>query len=187
MRKFFVYIAVFIIMLAIVSSGLMAQSIIRQKPRPAPQPVAPAEKIGVTLEGQFIAPGDLVMTLFSAIGMPDKIKAMRGKEKDQDYVMLSYYTYGIIIDIHNEKNTIQGILVQDNKIMVSGVPFQVGDNAANVKQLWGKPEAEYTEEICYWKKGVYVGIDGTGKISHLFLVEPNSDFQKEGRGQVGKL
>jgi len=132
-------------------------------------------QMGVIVNGQIITPGQDLLTVAGIAGFPDRIRAVRAKDEKMDYVMLSYFTYGVTIDIQNDSNTVQGILVQENSVKLVGIPFKLGESAQQVNKIWGKPDAEYPGYLCYWKRGLYIGVDGSGRISHLMIVAPGSE------------
>ncbi|MFH0801116.1 MAG: hypothetical protein V2A78_01830 [bacterium] len=138
------------------------------------------ERLGVCIGDQMISPGEPLITVWGFFGPPDRITGILEKNKKDIYVALSYFTYGITVHLHNEDNTVQGILVQENNVNVqlAGVPFKIGDDGKLVKQAMGKPDNEESGMLVYWKRGLYVNIDGSGRISSILVALPGStDYQ----------
>jgi hypothetical protein len=140
------------------------------------------ERLGVVIGDQIIAPGEPLITVWGSFGPPDRITGILEKNKKDIYVALSYFTYGITVHLHNDDNTVQGILVQENNVNVqmAGVPFKIGDDGNLVKQALGKPDNEESGLLVYWKRGLYVNIDGSGRISSILIALPGSSDYKPG-------
>jgi len=160
-----------ILLLILALSALPADLVWAQSPT---QPI-----VGVKVNGQLISPGLDYADVMAIMGPPDQIRAMRGKENAGDYVNFHYGSYGLSIDISNEKNDIQGILVEDNRNALQGVPFKLGDNYQTAYQVWGKPDQTYGPDgsaapqwVCYWHRGVYLQVGDQGRITIIFLVMP---------------
>lgn len=141
--------------------------------------VAFAEEMGVVINDKLIKPGDPVFYLVSQASFPDGIKAVRGKDKEHDFVVFIYKSYNLRVDINNETNLIQGILLQSNDLEIKGIPFKVGSSFNNVLSSWGKPDANYDDEACYWEKGIYLKVNPSGNIEHIYIAEPNTKVDAE--------
>lgn len=146
------------------------------------------ERLGVLIGDQMIAPGEPLITVWGSFGPPDRITSILGKNKKDMYVSLAYYTYGITVDLQNEDNTVKQILVQENNVNVqlSGVPFKIGDDGKLVTQKLGKPDNEESGMLVYWKRGLYVNVDGSGRISSILIALPGSTDYKPGEKEKQK-
>ena len=132
-------------------------------------------KTGISVSGAVITPGEVMQELWGAIGPPDHVQAVRGKEASGDCVRFSYRSYGIsvrIANVNNRDNIVDSILVLQSNVRLVNVPFKVGDNYKTVMQIWGQPDQQETGYMAYWKRGVYVAVDGHGTITAISLVEP---------------
>ncbi|MCL5036483.1 MAG: hypothetical protein M1269_05110 [Chloroflexi bacterium] len=141
---------------------------------------------GVLINQQMISPGESLLTLIGVAGFPDHIRAMRGKENENDYILMNYYTYGVSFDITSDTNVIKGILIEENNIEIQGVPFKIGEPYKKAVDEWGKPDKEYPGVIVFWKRGIYFGVEEKGKISHIFITSPGKfDDEKKPAGKKG--
>jgi len=195
-RRFLITGLVFFILLELVYSPVFAQF---KKPR---KPSGPASHIkvdkekykhaGVIIGKSFLKTGDKLSILWGVMGPPDKIWAMRGKDDvNQDYVKLDYYSYGLSFDINSITNSIQGILIEENNriFKLKGVPFGIGQKYKIVTQTWGEPENTAPGILAYWRRGVYIGVDDSGSIVHIFITAPGEfeDEKKEEKDNRIKL
>jgi hypothetical protein len=149
-------------------------------------PAAMAQAKGAAPKGNFppaaiklgddvIKPGEKLATIWALLGPADKIWAMRNKKDEkEDYVKLDYFTYGFSLDVVNTTNLVKGILVEENNNSVKLVncPFRVGQDALAVTTAWGEPEKKISGTMAYWSRGVFVGVNEAGKITHMFITSP---------------
>lgn len=153
--------------------------------RPSPAPAADHPASGLKIGQDVIRPGEVLPMVFGIVGPPDQVRAMRSKKEADDYVMFSYFTQGFSLDI-NQKNVVQGILVENREVDVSGVPFHVGDSKEAVLKAWGEPDRTQSKVMAYWHRGVYVSCDESGRVINLFLTAPGRvEKPDEGRAPVG--
>ncbi|MFP4498122.1 MAG: hypothetical protein ACLFQV_07915 [Vulcanimicrobiota bacterium] len=135
----------------------------------------------VKISNSIIKIGDSVEMVWGIMGPPDHIWAMRGKDnRDQDYVKMVYYSYGLNIDVTNLKNTVQGIMVEENNQVYKlvNLPFKLGQTRQDVINEWGEPEKTIQNTLAYWKRGVYITTDDEGLITHIFISSPGK-FEDE--------
>ena len=187
MKKLTIKLLILIFILTLVTSPLYAQY---SKPRP-PKKDDPTSHIkvdsekyspaGVIVGKAFLKSGDKLPVLWGIMGPPDKIWAMRGKDDvNNDYVKLDYYSYGLSFDVNSNNNMIQGILIEENNriFKMKEVPFRIGQDYKDVIKSWGEPENTAPGILAYWRRGVYVGVDDSGKIAHFFITYPGK-FEDE--------
>ncbi len=156
---------------------VLAAFIIMVSAGPAFAQQAPAgERLGIFIGSQMISPGEPLISVWGTLGPPDRITGILQKNKKDIYVALSYFTYGITVHLHNGDNSVQAILVQENNpnVQLAGVPFSIGDDGKVVTQRLGKPDNEESGLIVYWKRGLYVNVDGSGRISSMMIALPGS-------------
>lgn len=144
----------------------------RQKPSPGSEPAFPPA--GISVNDYVIRPGEQLSLVFGVAGFPDKVAAMRSRSgrKEDDYVLFSYLSNGFSIHIDSETNRIEGILVEDRRVRLEGIPFGIGASRLEVVSRWGQPERTQNRVMAYWKRGVYVVMDGRDKVTRLMLTEP---------------
>jgi hypothetical protein len=135
--------------------------------------------MALMINGQRISPGDSLAIVIGNLGFPDQMRAMRGKDKTQDYIHLMYFSYELSIDISSENNLVKGILLEDEKLKVPNLPFRIGEPYQKATKLWGKADKESPGFICYWKRGVYLGVGDDGGITYIFLTEPGKDKEED--------
>lgn len=136
---------------------------------------------GIAFGTEGIKPGDKLPKVWGLLGPPDKLLARRHKkDPKQDYVKLAYYSYGISIDINNRDSRVQGILVEENnsQFKLVNCPFRIGQSTDMVKSSWGDPEKQVKSIMAYWRRGVYIGANKAGKITHIYLTYPGQ-FKEE--------
>ncbi len=154
-------------------------------PKSSPSPTIDYPTSGLKIGRDVIRPGEVLPMVFGIVGPPDQVRAMRSKKEADDYVMFSYFTQGFSLDI-NQKNLVQGILVENREVEVSGVPFHVGDSKQDVLKVWGEPDRTQSKVMAYWRRGVYVSCDESGKVINLFLTAPGRvEKPDDGRAPVG--
>lgn len=136
---------------------------------------------GVVVNGSTLHPGDPMALVMGVAGPPDFVKAVRNERAEDDYVMFQYPHLGVSFDINSKTNKIQGILVEGSASRLEGLPFRIGDNQLSVTSSWGRPERTETGLLVYWRRGVYLGLDDSGKILRIFLTEPGR-YQEAGQG-----
>lgn len=141
----------------------------------------PGQLTGVVVNGSTLRPGDPMALVMGVAGPPDFVKAVRNQRPEDDYVMFQYPHLGVSFDINSSTNKIQGILVEGAASRLEGLPFRIGDNQLSVTTSWGRPERIETGLLVYWRRGVYLGLDDSGKILRVFLTEPGR-FQETGQG-----
>lgn len=182
MKKFSLFLILIVLVVLSVSDAAMAQY---KKPRPKEgsdvkvddEKYKPA---GVLIGQTVIKFGDELTGVWSLLGPPDRIWAMRAKEdKEKDYVKMDYFSYGMSVDISNNGNKVQGILIEENNTSCKLVncPFRIGQDQSYVTNAWGAPEKNVSGTMAYWKRGVYIGIKD-GKISYIFITSPG-EFREE--------
>lgn len=155
------------------------------RPSPSPSPAVTYPASGLKVGSEVIRPGEALGVIFGLMGPPDQVRAMRSKRAEDDYVMFSYFSQGFSLDI-NQKNVVQGILVETREADVSGVPFRVGDTKDAVQKAWGDPDRTQSKVMAYWRRGVYVGTDEAGNVTSLFLTAPGQiDKPDQGSRPVG--
>jgi len=153
------------------------------RPSPSPAPTYPAS--GLKIGAETIRPGEALGVIFGLVGPPDQVRAMRSKKAENDYVMFSYFAQGFSLDI-NQKNVVQGILIETREAEVSGVPFRVGDTKEMVQKAWGDPDRTQSKVMAFWRRGVYVGTDEEGNVTNLYLTAPGQlDKPEPGSRPVG--
>ena len=135
--------------------------------------------MALMINGQRIAPGDSLTIVFGILGFPDQMRAMRGKDKAQDYIHLMYFSYDLSFDITSDTNLVQGIMLQDQKLKVPNMPFKIGEPYQKAIKLWGKADKESPGFICYWKRGVYLGVGDDGGINTILLTQPGKDKEED--------
>lgn len=136
---------------------------------------------GVVINGATLHPGDPAALVMGVAGPPDFVKAVRNQRPEDDYVMFQYPHLGVSFDINSVTNKIQGILIEGSASRLEGLPFRIGDNQLSVTTSWGRPERTETGLLVYWRRGVYLGLDDSGKIKRVFLTEPGR-YQEAGQG-----
>ncbi len=141
----------------------------------------PAQVTGVVINGATLHPGDSLPLVMGVAGPPDFVKAVRNQRPEDDYVMFQYPHLGVSFDINSSTNKIQGILVEGAASRLEGLPFRIGDNQLSVTSSWGRPERTETGLLVYWRRGVYLGLDDSGKIMRIFLTEPGR-YSEAGQG-----
>ncbi|GMU54472.1 MAG: hypothetical protein AMXMBFR33_36180 [Candidatus Xenobia bacterium] len=141
----------------------------------------PAAVAGVVVNGSTLHPGAPMPLVIGVMGPPDFVRAMRGQRQEDDYVMFTYPNHGVSFDINSSTNKVQGILVEGSSARLEGVPFRIGDNQLSVTSSWGRPERTEVGMLVYWRRGVYLGLDDSGRILRVFLTEPGQ-FQEAGQG-----
>ncbi|MGI5844270.1 MAG: hypothetical protein ACOX9B_08865 [Candidatus Xenobium sp.] len=153
--------------------------------KPPPNQTAEYPASGLKIGSDVIRPGEVLPMVFGIVGPPDQVRAMRSKKEADDYVMFSYFAQGFSLDI-NQKNHVQGILVESRGVEVSGVPFHVGDTKQDVLKAWGDPDRTQSKVLAYWRRGVYVSCDESDKVTSLFLTAPGQvEKPADGRAPVG--
>jgi hypothetical protein len=152
---------------------------VAQQPLPAkPQPKKPQPsyaKAAVMLNGQPIAPGEVLQVLFGAAGPPDWIQAVRSKEAASDFVLFAYDGYGMrfhIKTVNKQNNIVDLIVITQSNVQVKNVPFRVGDEYRSVTQLWGEPDSQEAGFAAFWRRGVYMGVSEAGRVTSITLAEP---------------
>ncbi|MEW6283432.1 MAG: hypothetical protein AB1758_32785, partial [Candidatus Eremiobacterota bacterium] len=133
-----------------------------------PQPGA----AGVYLNGSVVRPGDQMGIVLGVAGPPDFVRAVRNQKPEDDYVLFSYPHHGVSFDINSTTNRVQGILVEATEARLDGLPFRIGDTQQSVTSSWGQPERTEVGMLVYWRRGVYLGLDNSGRIIRVFLTEP---------------
>lgn len=156
--------------------------------RPAPQkPEEVFPRAGVVINGITIMPGEVIQMLFGAAGAPDFVRAVRGKEAGDDYVMFAYDSYGLSVHVSNHKNQnnlVGVIVVKTQACKLENVPFSVGDDYKSVMEMWGQPDRQEPGFMAYWKRGIYVAVGDDGKISSITVAEPGKfDDDQPAAGQ----
>jgi len=154
-------------------------------PKSSPSPAIEHPASGLKIGSDVIRPGEVLPMVFGIVGPPDQVRAMRSKKEADDYVMFTYFTQGFSLDI-SQKNLVQGILVEKREVEVSGVPFHVGDSKQEVLKAWGEPDRTQSKVMAYWRRGVYVSCDESGKVINLFLTPPGRvEKPDDGQAPVG--
>jgi hypothetical protein len=164
----------------LIISGFLFSTAAVANPTTSGPPGVVYEPMGLMINGQRIVPGDSLTLVFGILGFPDQMRAMRGKDKSQDYIHLMYFSYGLSIDISSDTNVVKGLLLEDQKLKVPNLPFRIGEPYQKAVKIWGKADKESPGFICYWKRGVYLGVGDDGGITYIFLTEPGKE-KEEGK------
>jgi hypothetical protein len=145
---------------------------------------AQSESCGVIIGDAVIVPGEKVVTIFGAMGLPEHIWALRGKASQKDdYVKLDYVDYGLSFSVTNgnedgnKGNLIKSIYILKRGQKLKGIPFNIGDPYEKAKQAWGEPEKKEGGNANYFKRGVMLQVDDRGIIDIMQIQKPGKvDF-----------
>ena len=117
----------------------------------------------------------MVQVLFGSLGPPDNLRAMRGKQPENDYVLFTYDSYGIsfhIKTVNNQNNVVDLIVVMESNVKITGVPFRVGDEYRLVTSQWGEPDRQEAGFAAYWHRGIFLGVNEQGRITTITVAAP---------------